>query len=357
MRQLALNLAERSYSIYIEADLLAQADLLSGYCRGENVLILSNETIAPLYLNRIKQKLAGINVHHFLLADGESHKNLSNFSAVIDYLIQHEFRRNDTLIALGGGVVGDLGGFVAASYQRGMDLIQVPTSLLAQVDSSVGGKTAVNHPLGKNMIGAFFQPKAVLIDINTLDTLPEREFISGMAEIVKYAMLGESRIKQLFMEHSTEILSRRKDLLSELIYLSCAKKAEVVAADEEEKGVRALLNLGHTFGHAIERITQYKRYLHGEAVAIGIHMAINLSCSKKLLSDKVALQYKDLMNRLGLPESAESIELPEMLEAMRLDKKNMNSQYRLVLPEDTHCVIIEEDDLALLSEAITLQLK
>lgn len=358
MRKLALNLGERSYNIFIGEKLLTEDSGLKNYCAGEKVLILSNEAIAPFYLETVKSSLTGKKVYQFLIPDGETHKNLLNFSEILDFLIENSFRRNDTLIALGGGVVGDLGGFVAASYQRGMGFIQVPTSLLAQVDSSVGGKTAVNHPSGKNLIGAFYQPLAVFIDTNTLASLPQKEFVSGLAEIAKYAMLGELNIKHLLLSHSVEVLARDSDVLSKLIFHSCAKKAEVVTEDEKEKGSRALLNLGHTFGHAIEKVTGYQQYLHGEAVSIGIHMAINLSLAKKLISENVAIQYKQLLNCLGLPDKVNlPLSVKEIMNAMKVDKKNINDKYRLVLPNDTQCVIVEEDDMELVREAIDLQLK
>ncbi|TQV88950.1 3-dehydroquinate synthase [Aliikangiella coralliicola] len=357
MRQLALDLGERSYGIYIKEGLLTDSQLFSQFCRGENILILSNDMVAPLYFEQLKTSLPDKTIHQFILPDGEIYKNLSHYSEVLDYLVTQGFRRNDTLIALGGGVVGDLGGFVAASYQRGMGFIQVPTSLLAQVDSSVGGKTAVNHPLGKNMIGAFYQPLAVIIDTNTLDSLPEKEFVSGLAEVAKYAMLGANEVNKLLTEDTAAVLARDKTKLADLIYYSCAKKAQVVAEDEEEKGNRALLNLGHTFGHALERLTDYKRYLHGEAVAIGIHIAINLSLEKTLIAPKTAELYRNLLNKLGLPDKAEIVaNTGDFLEAMKLDKKNVSDKYRLVLPTDSACVIVEEDDIEMMGRAITQQL-
>ena len=356
MRQLTLDLGERGYSIYVEEALLGQSELIRQHSSKDNVLILSNETIAPLYAEKLAASLSSKNVHHYLIADGEQYKSLDNFSKILDFLIQKGFRRNDTLIALGGGVVGDLGGFVAASYQRGMGFIQVPTSLLAQVDSSVGGKTAVNHPAGKNMVGAFYQPQLVLIDPLTLDTLPKREFISGLAEVAKYAMLGETKIKEILLNQSSKILARDKTLLSELIYLSCAKKAQIVMQDEKERGCRALLNLGHTFGHALERLTSYREYLHGEAVSIGMHMAINLALSKKMMCAEVAEEYRQLLNTLGLPDKIFSpLLIADILDAMKLDKKNISDKYRLVLPTDTSCAIVEEDDLELVTQAIAKQ--
>ena len=357
MRELLLDLQERSYNITIGQELLNKSDLISRYCEGDNVLILSNKVVAPLFLDKVKDTLSGKNVFEFVIADGEAEKSLANYAAILDYLIQHQFRRNDTLIALGGGVIGDLGGFVAASYQRGMGLIQIPTTLLSQVDSSVGGKTAVNHPLGKNMIGAFYQPKGVIIDTTTLETLPEREFISGLAEIAKYAFLGEKGIQRILEENISDVLARDKATLEALIELSCAKKASVVSEDEKEAGARALLNLGHTFGHAIEKITKYSTYLHGEAVAIGTHMAINLSLSKSLIEQQTASRYRNILNALGLPNVAcDAVTLSEMLESMKLDKKNQTDKYRLILPSEKGCIIVEQGLSNELENAISEQL-
>lgn len=358
MRKLTVNLGERSYQIHICSGLINEEGLVAPYCVGENVLILSNKTIAPLYISQLSNALSTKKIHHFLIDDGEQYKNLEHFSRVLDYLAENGFRRNDTLIALGGGVIGDLGGFVASSYQRGMGLIQFPTSLLAQVDSSVGGKTAVNHPLGKNMIGAFYQPNAVFIDTDTLDTLPDKEYFSGFAEVIKYAMLGTLEIEDLLLNKLAEIKARNKRILAEIIYFSCRKKSEVVADDEKERGSRALLNLGHTFGHAIEKITRYKTYLHGEAVSIGILMAVNLSIAKGLLTKEFAVNYRRIISALGLPGVAcEGIDVSAMLDAMKLDKKNVNEMYRLVLPAGDNCILVEESDLELLERAIEQQLK
>jgi 3-dehydroquinate synthase len=357
MRQLSLDLAERSYNIYIDECLLSKNNTLESYSSGSNVLILTNETIAPLYLETLKNKLSAKKVFQFLLPDGEIHKNLNNYGHILDFLIEHKFRRNDTLIALGGGVIGDLGGFVAASFQRGMGFIQVPTSLLAQVDSSVGGKTAVNHSSGKNMIGAFYQPKAVFIDTQTLDTLPQREYLSGLAEVIKYALLGEQSIKSILVTQSKGLLMRNKKILAELIYYSCCKKAKIVAKDEKESGERAILNLGHTFGHALESLTNYKQYLHGEAVAIGICMAINLSLAKQLISVSVASEFKLLIKTLGLPLFAGgSLKADDFIEAMTVDKKNVNDKFRLILPTNNQCIIVEENDLGIIKQAINEQL-
>lgn len=358
MRTLPLELGDRSYNIYIEQGLIEASALLSKYLHGDNVLILSNEIVAPLYFERLAASLPGKQIFHYFIADGEAQKNLQNYAEILDFLISHKFRRNDTLIALGGGVIGDLGGFVAASYQRGMGFLQVPTSLLAQVDSSVGGKTAVNHPQGKNMIGAFYQPRAVFIDSQSLVSLPDREYFSGFAEVVKYAALGCKEIYQLLKTRMSDILARDLSVLEEVIYYSCLTKAQVVAADEKEQGSRALLNLGHTFGHALEKITEYKKYLHGEAVSIGTMMAFNMAVEKDMVDVKVADEYREIFQQLGLPVTVNfEIEVDDLIDAMTLDKKNMSTSFRLVLPRAESCMIVEETNRDLLKKAIVQQLE
>lgn len=353
MRQLTLNLIERSYNICIDNKLFDNSTILGEACKGDNVLILSNEIVGALYLDKIKSLIKTKNVHVFLLPDGEIEKNITNYTNILNYLIENKFRRNDTLIALGGGVIGDLGGFVAASYQRGMNFIQVPTSLLAQVDSSVGGKTAINHCAGKNLIGAFYQPNAVFINLEFLDSLPEREYLSGFAEIVKYAILGESDIEKILLTQTQSVLSRDKNILKDIIYYSCAKKALIVTQDEKEKGSRALLNLGHTFAHAIEKVTNYKEYLHGEAVSIGIHMAIDFSLLKQLISKTNAQKYHSLLSLIGLPDRPNSsLKLDDVLGAMILDKKNISKDFRLILPTDNNCIIFEEADVEPIKQII-----
>ncbi|WP_196138839.1 3-dehydroquinate synthase [Aliikangiella sp. G2MR2-5] len=355
MRSLKLELGERSYSILIAPGLLAKAGLIAGECEGEKVLILTNQVVGPLYCDSVRDALSNANkkIFEFVIPDGEVEKSLENFSKALDFLIENQFRRNDTILALGGGVVGDLSGFIAASYQRGMRFIQLPTTLLSQVDSSVGGKTGVNHPQAKNMIGAFYQPRLVVIDTDTLKSLPEREYLSGLAEVVKYAILGESNISEALLNQTPAILARDAEIISLLIELSCRKKAQVVADDEKELGARALLNLGHTFGHAIEKLTEYRRYLHGEAVAIGIQMAISLSLTKNLIHIEKASEYRRILEKLGLPEVAEGgYSVEDMLESMKLDKKNLSDKYRLVLPRNNDCIIVEEEDSNALREAI-----
>lgn len=358
MRTLPLELGDRSYNIYIQQGLIDDAALISKYLCGDNVLVLSNEIIAPLYFEKLAESLGDKQVFHYFIRDGEEQKNLQNYSAILDFLITHKFRRNDTLVALGGGVIGDLGGFVAASYQRGMRFLQVPTSLLAQVDSSVGGKTAVNHPQGKNMVGAFYQPKAVFVDTASLSSLPSREYFSGFAEIVKYAALGCVEIEQLLTTKMPDILARELSVLEDIIYYSCLTKAKFVAADEKEQGSRALLNLGHTFGHALERVTSYKKYLHGEAVSIGTMMAFNMSLDKGLIDVKTRDKYQHFFTQLKLPTKVDfDVDVEELIDAMTLDKKNLSASFRLVLPQTDSCIIVEESDRDLIKKAIVQQLE
>jgi len=317
------------------------------------VLIVSNNIVAPLYFDTLASSLTGKKIHSVIIKDGEVNKSRVSFFQIIDYLVENNFRRNDTLIALGGGVIGDLSGFAAASFQRGMNFLQVPTSLLAQVDSSVGGKTAINHTAGKNLIGAFYQPIAVIIDINTLKTLPDREYFSGLGEVVKYALLGENDIQKLLVSSHQKILQRDEDVLQQLIYLSCQKKANIVARDEKEKGERALLNLGHTFAHALETLTKYQHYLHGEAVSIGILMALTLSYRKRLIDKQLVDDYTALFAQLNLPTSIEvEIDIEEFLFAMAKDKKNQSESYRVILVSQQGCIIQEESDEDLLASVI-----
>ncbi|MDQ7050225.1 MAG: 3-dehydroquinate synthase [Enterobacterales bacterium] len=351
--ELKLDLKDNPYTIYIGRNLIHDSKHLLSYCHGDHILIVTNDLVGPLYLKSLKASLMAKKVHHFIIPDGEIHKSQSSYFKLLDYLIENNFRRNDTLIALGGGVIGDLSGFVAASFQRGMNYLQMPTSLLAQVDSSVGGKTAINHPLGKNLIGAFYQPLAVVIDILTLRTLPDREYFSGLGEIIKYALLGEQEIEQILIDQLPAILNRDEKCLEALIYLSCQKKATIVAKDEKEKGERALLNLGHTFAHALETLTDYKRYLHGEAVAIGILMALHLSVEKQLISADLLQRYKQLIESLHLPTMIDHFIDPErFLEAMKKDKKNQSDSYRLVLVNKKGCLLVDESNNQLITSTI-----
>lgn len=334
MQTLNVSLAERSYPIHVGAGLLDHSALLAPYLQKQKkVLVVSNVTVAPIYLERLTATLAEIGVQALpvVLPDGEQYKHWETLNLIFDALLKNHCERNTTLIALGGGVIGDMGGFAAACYQRGMPFIQIPTTLLSQVDSSVGGKTAINHPLGKNMIGAFYQPKLVLADIATLDTLPERELKAGLAEVIKYGLIRDPEFF-VWLEHNVEkLLAREREALAFAVQRSCANKAEVVAADEHERGERALLNLGHTFGHAIETGLGYGEWLHGEAVAAGTLIAAELSCRLGWLSTESCARIESLFVRAGLPVIGPQLGADRYLELMRHDKKVQEGKLRLVL--------------------------
>ena len=329
---LNVELADKSYPIYIGSNLLSSKSLLSDHIQGKQVMIVTNTTIAPLYLEKLKDALVDFNVESVVLPDGEEFKTLETLNKVFDALLKAKFDRSSTLVALGGGVVGDITGYAAASYQRGVNFIQVPTSLLSQVDSSVGGKTGVNHELGKNMIGAFYQPKAVIIDVDTLDTLSDQEYSAGMAEVIKYGLLGNADFFYMLETNIESIMARNKDLIIEIIFNSCKDKASIVALDEFERGKRALLNLGHTFGHGIENAFGYGNYLHGEAVSIGMVMATKLSMDEGYLSNEDAIRVESILSKADLPISIKkSIGSETLIEAMSLDKKSIDGKIRLVL--------------------------
>ena len=329
---LNVELADKSYPIYIGSNLLSSKSLLSDHIQGKQVMIVTNTTIAPLYLEKLKDALSDFNVESVVLPDGEEFKTLETLNKVFDALLKAKFDRSSTLLALGGGVVGDITGYAAASYQRGVNFIQVPTSLLSQVDSSVGGKTGVNHELGKNMIGAFYQPKAVIIDVDTLDTLSDQEYSAGMAEVIKYGLLGNADFFSMLETNIESIMARNKDLIIEIIFNSCKDKASIVALDEFERGKRALLNLGHTFGHGIENAFGYGNYLHGEAVSIGMVMAAKLSMDEGHLSNEDAIRVESILSKADLPISIKkSIGSETLIEAMSLDKKSIDGKIRLVL--------------------------
>lgn len=331
MRTLQVSLADRSYPIYIDRGALS-AGVLRQHVRAGQVLLVTNETIAPLYLDAVMKNLGGLQVDVLQLPDGEKFKTLAVLERIFDQLLEKKHSRTTTLIALGGGVVGDMVGFAAACYQRGVDFIQVPTTLLAQVDSSVGGKTAVNHPRGKNMIGAFYQPKAVIIDVDVLSSLPPREFSAGIAEVIKYGLIRDIDFYHWLQSNLDGLMARDPDVLAEAILRSCQNKAEVVAADETEQGNRALLNLGHTFGHAIETATGYTELLHGEAVAVGMVMAAEMSADLGWLARKDVDAIRTLIGRAGLPVAPPpSVSASRCRELMSLDKKVHDGALRLVL--------------------------
>lgn len=336
IQTLTVKLAERSYPIHIGVGVLTHADLLLPHLKQKKVVIVSNTTVAPLYLDRLRSTLekAGISVLPVILPDGERYKTWETLNLIFDSLLGAHCERSTTLIALGGGVIGDMGGFAAACYQRGMPFIQVPTTLLSLVDSSVGGKTAINHPLGKNMIGAFYQPKLVLADIATLDTLPDRELRAGLAEVIKYGLIRDLEFFVWLEGNMENLLAREREALAYAIYRSCENKAEVVAADERESGERALLNLGHTFGHAIETGLGYGEWLHGEAIAAGTLIAAELSKRLGWIDEASVARIESLFLRAGLPVYGASLGAPRYLELMRHDKKVQDGKLRLVLLED-----------------------
>ena len=334
MKVLQVALGERSYPIYIGSDLLSQADLLTKHIKAKQVLVLTNETIALLYLDKVLQHLSDYQVATVVLPDGEQYKTLDYLNRVFDEALKQKFSRNATLIALGGGVIGDMGGFASACYQRGIPFIQIPTTLLAQVDSSVGGKTGVNHALGKNMIGAFYQPQCVIADADVLDTLDDRQLSAGLAEVIKYGLIRDLPFFQWLEANMSKLLARDKDALSYAIERSCINKAEVVAEDETESGVRATLNLGHTFGHAIETGLGYGEYLHGEAVAIGTCQAADLSRRKGWLNDADVERIIAIFKQANLPIlPPENLSAERFLDLMAVDKKNVSGQIRVILLE------------------------
>ena len=344
LRIVEVDLGERSYPIYIGPGLLGRRDLLRKHLRARQVAVVSNDVVAPHYLAALQEAMGeDRQVDVFLMPDGERHKSLDTYAALMDFLLERRHDRSTTLVALGGGVVGDLAGFAAATFQRGVDFVQVPTTLLAQVDSSVGGKTAVNHPRGKNMIGAFHQPRCVLADTTVFDTLPPREYRAGLAEVVKYGVVRDAAFFEWLGRHVTELCGRDPATLAHAIQRSCEIKAEVVAEDEREAGLRAILNYGHTFGHALETLTSYERLLHGEAVAVGMVMAADLSLRQGLLTPREARRIKALLQRLDLPVVPPALPADDMLAAMSLDKKVQQGRLRLVLVEALGAVTVTEN--------------
>lgn len=330
---LNVELGERSYPIHIGSGLLQQIDLITPHLKQKRAVIVTNTTVAPLYLDQLRSTLesAQISVLPVVLPDGEAYKTWETLNLIFDALLEARCERSTTLFALGGGVVGDMVGFAAACYQRGMPFIQIPTTLLSQVDSSVGGKTAINHPLGKNMIGAFYQPKLVLADIGTLDTLPDRELKAGLAEVIKYGLIRDLPFFEWLEANMPKLLARDPEALAYAVQRSCANKAEVVAADERETGDRALLNLGHTFGHAIETGLGYGEWLHGEAVAAGTLIAARLSCLLGWLPADDVLRIEKLFVLAGLPVKGPALGAGRYLDLMSHDKKVIDGRLRLVL--------------------------
>ncbi|MFQ5936288.1 MAG: 3-dehydroquinate synthase [Acidiferrobacterales bacterium] len=344
MKTLELDLRERSYPIHIGAGLLARADLLVPHLSGQRVAIVSNKTVAALYLSMCAGNLNEYRPVQIILPDGEQYKTLEMLDQIFTTLLTEHCDRRTTLLALGGGVIGDMTGFAAACYQRGVPFIQIPTTLLAQVDASVGGKTGVNHRLGKNMIGAFYQPRCVVIDTDTLNTLPERELSAGLAEVIKYGLIRDAEFFEWLEANVQKLVDRDDEALSFAIQRSCENKAAVVSADEKEAGVRALLNLGHTFGHAIETGLGYGAWLHGEAVAAGIIMAADLSHRLSWLDATDVGRIETLLTRAGLPVRAPAAIEPErFMELMAVDKKVYTGRLRLVLLKRIGEAVITDD--------------
>lgn len=359
MQTLYVELGERRYPIFIGSQLNV-AELLEPYIIGQQVMIVSNDTVAPFYLNHYQTALAslGKNVASCILPDGEQYKDFQHLHLIFDALLEAGFNRDCTVLALGGGVIGDMAGYAAASFQRGVNFVQVPTTLLSQVDSSVGGKTGINHPLGKNMIGAFKQPNVVLADMTQLDTLPDRELSAGMAEVIKYALLGDESFLVWLEQNMEALIARDETLLAEAVYRCCQHKANIVAEDETEQGNRALLNLGHTFGHAIESYMGYGTWLHGEAVAAGMVMAADLSQRMGWISNEDVERVKRIIQRANLPTQAPNIPLDEFLAYMSHDKKVLNGQLRLILLKKLgQAFITKEFDVTALQQTIISQQK
>ena len=333
MQTLTVALAERSYPIHIGAGLLSRAELIAARLPQNKVAIITNTTLAPLYLGPLSRALEarGVGVMTVLLPDGEAYKNWETLNKVFDALIENRCERKTSLLALGGGVIGDLAGFAAAVYQRGVPFVQIPTTLLAQVDSAVGGKTAINHPLGKNMIGAFYQPLAVISDTDTLATLPDRELAAGVAEIIKYGLIRDAKFFDWLEKNLNRLVAREPEALAYAIERSCSNKADIVAADERETGIRALLNYGHTFGHAIEAGQGFGNWLHGEAVSAGMVLAAKLSQRMGLLARHDVTRVIDILARAGLPVAAPDFGIERYRALMGHDKKVEGGRIRFVL--------------------------
>ena len=346
---LTVDLGDRSYPIYIGSGLLQQPDLLYQHITGQQVMVVTNNTIAPLYLQTLLDglqslQISGLQVDSLVLEDGEQHKHLDTVSLIFDHLLQQRHNRTTTLIALGGGVIGDMTGYAAAAYQRGVNFIQIPTTLLSQVDSSVGGKTGVNHPLGKNMIGAFHQPQCVIIDTHSLQTLPARELSAGLAEVIKYGLIAEPDFFTWLEQNIHQLRQLAPHLISQAIYRSCACKARIVAADEREQGQRALLNFGHTFGHAIETEMGYGNWLHGEAVGAGMAMAADLSCRLGWISYQQVQRIQSLLQASGLPLwGPDQMHVDSYLAHMQVDKKVIDGTIRLILLQQLGEAIVTSD--------------
>ena len=346
LSKINVSLKSRSYPIYIGDEVLADSQLISSAIDSNQVIIVTDSNVAKLYLKTVKQHFLKNECHTFILSPGEKSKNFVELERLLSFMLENNTNRRATLIALGGGVVGDLAGFAAATYQRGINYIQMPTTLPAQVDSSVGGKTAINLPLGKNMVGAFYQPQAVFIDTSTLKTLPNREFNAGMAEVIKYGLINDAEFLDWIENHITDILALKNNTLNYIVQRSCENKAKIVSIDELEQGVRTILNLGHTFGHAIETALGYGNWLHGEAVAAGTMMALSMSWRLGFLHKEQIEGIKSLLIRLSLPIAAPAQITPQQFIAhMSKDKKNIDGNIRLVLLKNIGAAFVTSDYL------------
>lgn len=355
MNTLSVELGSRSYPIYIGQNLLTDPQLIAPHVVAKQVMIVTNTTVAPLYLDKVRTAYAKYNTEVVTLPDGEEYKNLEVINQIFDQLLTRRYSRQATLVALGGGVIGDMTGFAAACYQRGVHFIQTPTTLLSQVDSSVGGKTGVNHRLGKNMIGAFHQPRCVVIDTDSLATLEDRQFSAGLAEVIKYGLINDLEFFEWLEHHADALLARDAAALTEAITRSCQDKATIVAQDEHEiSGTRALLNLGHTFGHAIETGTHYVGYLHGEAIAIGMCLAAQLSHRLGWLEETAVTRIIQLIQKVRLPTHIPNqLSVEQMLELMKVDKKVQQGRVRLVLMQGLgKSVLTDEYSAELLQQTL-----
>jgi 3-dehydroquinate synthase len=329
-----VNLEDNSYPIFIGEGASLSLENFEGYIAGKDIAIVTNEVVAPLYLNEISDLFSNMNVIEYILPDGEQEKKLKTVHKIIDRLMEAGLGRDSTLIALGGGVVGDITGFTASIFMRGINFIQIPTTLLAQVDASVGGKTAVNHKAGKNLIGTFHQPKCVICDSRFLETLKATEISAGLSEIIKYGLIYDKEFFQWLQKNTQQILSNDPVAVAHAIQRSCAIKAEIVAQDEKEQSVRALLNFGHTFGHAIEKLTGYGNWTHGDAVAVGMVLAARLSENMSLITPEDVQNIEEALTAANLPISLPSIDPAELLAAMKSDKKVKDRNIQLVLLKD-----------------------
>ena len=356
MKTLTINLGDRSYPIYVGQKLFERPEIFLAHAQAQTIAIVTNETVAPLYLDLLTKALgADKKIIPIILPDGEAYKNVETLTLIYDALLTNKAGRDVLLIALGGGVIGDICGFAAASFMRGVDFIQIPTTLLSQVDSSVGGKTGINHPLGKNMIGAFYQPVCVIADVDFLKTLPSRELSAGLAEVIKYGLIRDPEFFNWLEAHIEQLMLQDPAALIEAVERSCLNKAQVVEADEREseKNIRATLNLGHTFGHAIENAMGYGQWLHGEAVASGMVMAAFMSKALGWLNADDYERIKRLIEKSGLPINPPDISEEKFLDLMQLDKKTKNNQIHLVLQTSIGRAIVTHDyDAKVLSQTL-----